>query len=671
MDSLWDAFHNPKLNDSLRVNAIYNITSRLSHADPDSALVVSELYLEFVTEKNLGKFKAGAYNVIGTCYLNKGNLDSALAYFTIALTYRQMYKDKKGEAIALNNIGIVYYQRGDYYRSLEYYQKSLTIKDSLGDKTGVASSYSNVAMIHEVDGNSDKALVYYRKSLRIRDSLQDLRGMADSYLKLGNFYMNATDYDSSEYFIRQCLYYSLAAGDKRTAANAIVNLGHVFKYKNMPDSAIAYFNRAVSMHREIRNEEGIATVHEDIGEFYLKQKDYQRAQIYCDSSFTVASTLGYIRFMWEACDCLAKAYDGLNQPAKALYYYKLADTLLDSINSVAKAKELNRKALQYEFEMNKLADSLRLQKETELKDAEHQQDLQKQTMFTAAGIAGFIVMLIIAFILFRGYRLKQSTNLELEKKNILIEEKQKAILDSITYAKRLQEAILPSIDSVNRHLPSNFIVYKPKDIVAGDFYWLEHIDGVTFIAAADCTGHGVPGALVSVVCSNALNRSVLEFGIKDPGKILDRTRELVFETFSKSDKNVYDGMDISLAAISSRELTWAGANNPLWIVRENQLLETPGDKQSIGKEENPKPFRTVSMQLQPKDKIYLFTDGFADQFGGPHGKKFKYKQLAQLLISTCNLSIQEQGNAIGKAFEDWKGNLEQIDDVCVIGIEFR
>lgn len=250
-----------------------------------------------------------------------------------------------------------------------------------------------------------------------------------------------------------------------------------------------------------------------------------------------------------------------------------------------------------------------------------------------------------------------------------VEEKQKEITDSINYAKRIQEAILPSFDFIKTHLPNSFIYYQPKDIVAGDFYWAEKVDSDFFIAAADCTGHGVPGALVSVVCCNALNRTVNEFKLTDPGKILDKTRELVLESFSKSKEDIKDGMDISLVCINGNTVKWAGANNPLWYYQNNELKELKANKQPIGKTDNPEPFTTHTIELQKGDSLYLFTDGFADQFGGPKGKKFKYKQLEDLLVASNDLSINEQHLSLKNALNSWKGNLEQVDDICIIGIK--
>ena len=288
--------------------------------------------------------------------------------------------------------------------------------------------------------------------------------------------------------------------------------------------------------------------------------------------------------------------------------------------------------------------------------------------------------------------------IQIESQKQLIEQKQKEILDSIHYAKRLQEAILPPLHFINEHVPNNFVLYQPKDVVAGDFYWAEMKDEKFFIASADSTGHGVPGAMVSVVCSNALNRTVNEFGITDTGKILDKTRELVLETFAKGNSEVKDGMDISLLCIDKKnnKAYWSGANNPLWYIDpfassvplsvtssevekstatgldsarpDIKLIEIKADKQPIGKIDNPKPFSTHEIELKSGIQFYLFTDGFADQFGGPKGKKFMYKQLENLLTSISNKPMQEQKALLEETFNQWKGDLEQVDDVCVIGV---
>lgn len=249
-----------------------------------------------------------------------------------------------------------------------------------------------------------------------------------------------------------------------------------------------------------------------------------------------------------------------------------------------------------------------------------------------------------------------------------VEKSYKEIKDSIEYAKRIQTAILPPAKLVKEYLADSFILYLPKDVVAGDFYWMEQKDGKTLFAAADCTGHGVPGAMVSVVCNNGLNRSVREYGITDPGEILNKTREIVIEEFEKSEEEVKDGMDIALCSIEDNVLKYAGANNPLWLIRNEELIEIKADKQPIGVFDHSKPYTTHTIELLTKDTFYIFSDGFADQFGGEQEKKFMKGNMKKLFLSVQHETMEKQKELIEKAFMQWKGNLEQIDDVCIIGV---
>lgn len=271
----------------------------------------------------------------------------------------------------------------------------------------------------------------------------------------------------------------------------------------------------------------------------------------------------------------------------------------------------------------------------------------------------------------------------------MVDEKNKSISDSINYAKRLQTAILPTKDDVHAYLPNGFLFFQPKDVVSGDFHWFDVKNDRIYIAVADCTGHGVPGAMVSVVCSNALNRALNEFGLTAPSQILDKTRELVIKRFEKSGEVVVDGMDISLCSFSmdKSEVIFSGANNPLWIVRSStgindetgadsileedgvRLLEFKGDKQPVGMYAKMTPFSEHKIKLQKGDCIYLSSDGFADQFGGEHGKKFKYAAFKRLLIDLNEFDMATQQEKLVKSFEEWKGDHEQVDDLCVIGLK--
>ncbi|UKN01905.1 SpoIIE family protein phosphatase [Paracrocinitomix mangrovi] len=323
-------------------------------------------------------------------------------------------------------------------------------------------------------------------------------------------------------------------------------------------------------------------------------------------------------------------------------------------------------------------------------------------------IIGFILVMIFTVYILKQYRDKQKSNhqLQSQKEEIMqknsmlesaneeitnakheIEEKSNEIFDSINYAKRIQTAILPPPSFWNKNLPESFVLYIPKDIVAGDFYWMDVIDNEVLFAAADCTGHGVPGAMVSVVCHNALNRVVHEFGMHQPAEILDEVTDLVIETFERADHEVKDGMDIALCGLTldTMQLEFAGAHNPLWLIREGNaeyeglelsmelegksLYEIKADKQPVGKFAHRTKFTYNKITVQKGDTIYLSSDGFPDQFGGDNGKKLKSKSFKKLLIELCKHDIKDQKEILEKAFYEWKGDFEQLDDVCVIGVK--
>ncbi len=290
----------------------------------------------------------------------------------------------------------------------------------------------------------------------------------------------------------------------------------------------------------------------------------------------------------------------------------------------------------------------------------------------------YLVYILMAFLLFLGIYYWRTAALRIRQKQLEdtvvertaeVEEQKKEIIDSINYARRLQQALLPSLKSIRSNLPESFVLYRPKAIVAGDFYWMHTTGDILLIAAGDCTGHGVPGALVSIVCSNALNRTVNEFGLTDTGKILDKVTDLVMENFEKSGEEINDGMDISLLSINkaSGQIQWSGANNPLWIFRGTVLEEIKADKQPVGKTEKRKPFTSHNRKLVKGETFYLITDGYADQFGKGDKKLMKSK-FKDLLAVIQGKTMDEQFDFLNNHHIEWKGKMEQTDDVTIIGI---
>ncbi len=310
--------------------------------------------------------------------------------------------------------------------------------------------------------------------------------------------------------------------------------------------------------------------------------------------------------------------------------------------------------------------------EADIEFSDFKKIVNKQYLKEAVILLVIIISLFVFFILYTRKILRD----EAEQKRLLanqkriIEYKNKDIMDSIHYALKIQRSMLPSANDFRENFKDSFIFYQSKDVVAGDFYWMEQIDGEVFIAVADCTGHGVPGAILSIICANALEKVICEMCLKDPGEILDAVREIVIKFLTKGDHEMNDGMDIALCKINYRnnELTYSGAYNPIYIVRNNEMIITEPCKQPVGRFVLQESFTSSNFKIENGDAIYLFTDGYADQFGGPKKKKFKYKQFRNLLLEHSQKGMEEQKDIIVETFNSWKGIEEQIDDVCVVGI---
>ncbi len=281
-----------------------------------------------------------------------------------------------------------------------------------------------------------------------------------------------------------------------------------------------------------------------------------------------------------------------------------------------------------------------------------------------------LVTMIIGFFLILAFFVNHLNGFiaRMNAQRNVLQKRNKEIVDNITYAKKIQKAILPEKEEVESNFKEAFIYYKPKDIVAGDFYWIEKQWDRILFAVADCTGHGVSAAMVSVVCNYGLNRSVKEYGLIKPGEILDKTREFVTQKFEHNEQSVRDGMDIALCSLKGNILEYAGAYRPLWVVRNGTIIEYKPDKQPIGVFSRQTSFTTHLVNLEEGDAIYLFSDGYIDQFGGERRKKLKTKPFQNILLAIQNKSMEEQKRILHEYLVNWKGDLEQVDDICIFGI---
>ncbi len=627
VDSLWNVWNNENRPDTIRLQAMQRICIKgYLYSKPDSAFIVANTMYDFALEKNLKVYLVSALNILGASCSIQGDNVRGIAYFTRSLKIAEEIKDYKSMINSYNNIGVIYHEQRNDEKAIEYYSLSLAISEKLNKKSGIAFALGN----------------------------------------LGNVYNELRQYDKALSAQNRCLQLTEEIGDKEGHANALHSLSVIHLDKEEYEKTLDFSKRAHNEYEKLGDLQGIANTFTFTALAYSRTGQKQKAIEHLKKALAISQESGFVGSMREISQYLYEIYKEEGKSQEALLMHELYITMRDSIANEESQRVVMQNEMQYNFDKQKALD--RKEQEKQLAISIEQGEKQKIISYSIA--VGLILVILFALFVFNRLRLtkKQKEIIELQKN--LVEEKQAEILASISYAKRLQDAILPPLTFVKEHLPESFIFYKPKDIVAGDFYWMEVINKNILIAVADCTGHGVPGAMVSVVCSNALNRAVFEFGITDPGKILDKTRELVLQTFSKSDADVKDGMDISLLSINkvSRKINWAGANSPLWYTSKSELFEIKANKQPIGKTENYSPFVTHTIQLNEGDSIFMLSDGFADQFGGDKGKKFKYKPLKEMLLQNSDLSHEKQLQQLGFVFETWKSNLEQVDDVCVIGI---
>jgi serine phosphatase RsbU (regulator of sigma subunit) len=407
-----------------------------------------------------------------------------------------------------------------------------------------------------------------------------------------------------------------------------------------------------------------------MAELYNRLSNYKLALHYGYLALHINKEIGNIEQERSSYERIAEAYANTNQFKEAYNNYVLFKNLTDSIFSAENSKRIGDLKTHYEVQ----------KKEAELKAKAEAQEVitieeEKRQRFVIYAVIGLlIIVLVFAVFMFNRFKVTQKQKEIIEKQKHLVEENQKEIIDSITYAKRIQQVLLTSEKYIGNYVKEFFVLFKPKDIVSGDFYWATYLNNKFYLATADCTGHGVPGAFMSMLGINFLNQIIIEKSGSKPDEILNNLRKEIIEALNPkgSTEKSKDGMDMSLCCFDfyANTLEYASANNGIYILRNKEVIELKADKMPVGMHtEDIKPFTYNKVQLQQGDVIYTYTDGYPDQFGGPKGKKFKYKQFTERLLKISEQSMEVQKETLSKVFDDWKGSLEQVDDVTVIGIK--
>ncbi|MEK6844713.1 MAG: tetratricopeptide repeat protein, partial [Nanoarchaeota archaeon] len=517
-----------------------------------------------------------------------------------------------------------------YEKALEYYNKSFNIMKKLNDSLGISHALNNFGAIFEEQKEHKKALKYFFNSLEIAN-------------KIKNKDQEALCYD---------------------------NIAIVYRKENNIEKAFEYYQKSLIIHKELEDKEGLATNFINICDIYLKKKNYSLALKNLKKADTLAKEINSLDLSKDIYLNFSEVYEAKDNLDSALKYYKKFSETKDSLLNSESLKQVAEIETKYQTEKKEL-ENTSLKKDNQI--IEEKNTKQKWGLFGLIGILGLGGIF--------GYSLHKSRK-KIQEKNREITEKNREITDSINYAKNIQTSILPKEEEFNKLLPENFVFYKPKDIVSGDFYWLTEKDEKIFFSACDCTGHGVPGAFIHATINAFLNSAINEKQLEKPNEIFNYVRKNIINSLKSKGENIEqkDGMDSVLCVLdkSQNTLEFACANNPLYLIRDNKITDFKEDRMPVGYSDELKPFKNNVIELKKNDMIYLFSDGYPSQFGGPKGKKFMKKNLRELLFSISQKPVNEQKEILNKTIDDWmayinpnnKKPYEQTDDLCVIGVRF-
>ncbi len=610
--------------------------------------------------------QARQYMNLGNRYADMTMLDTAGYYYELGGRMAKEAGDLEAYAGSILNAASIHFHVGRYDKYYGLSMKAYKIFKEQNNHSNVALVLSNLSsyyMMHKKFRKSRKACL---EAMELYKTLGDNNGVVQQYERLGQMQFMQKNLDSTAYYFAKAFALLQETNDLNLRAQMQENYGIMLANSGNQETAEKLYVQAYDFWKQSGNKHRMAANLQLQGVNAWKKGEFQKSIDFIEQAIDIAVEAGMAKEAMEWYGKLGVAYSDIGDYKRAYEYKNIFIRMNDSLSQLQNEQLLAEADARFQSEKKEQQIEIQ-QKELEKQEAEN----KVQSYFNVGLGVGVLLLISLAVVVFRAYGQKKKDNQFIQHQKVLVEEKNREITDSITYAQRIQEAILPSESKFEQAFKDHFLLYLPKDIVAGDFFWLEQTQDQLLFAVADCTGHGVPGAMVSVVCNNALNRSVREFGLTQPGAVLDKTRELVKEAFRKEGMSVNDGMDIALCALNPREgvLEFAGANNPLWVVSaEGDVKVVNGDKQPVGNHHKENNFTTSSIDLTEGDTLYLFSDGFVDQFGGPKGKKFKSAPFRQLLTGISNQSMTDQCSAIGKAFNRWKGDLEQIDDVCVLGV---
>lgn len=629
-------------------------------------------------------------------YLNSEN-EEALAIFKEIETeikskkFSQKQSDNHMGPI-YSTMGNIFDQKTEYGKALEYYTKALVIEKALGNLQNHGANLGSIANIYEKTNDLDEAIEYHEKAIEVKKKLNSPYSLGLSYYNLAIVYKKKESYQKSIDLLYKSKGYAEEANDLIGVALCSHTLGNIYidihlnsteptenkinldkiklSKKQLLEKAYQSELEAIEILESINEKHYIPHVYLGMGTVLGNQKKYNEAEAYYKKAYEKSKDKDIV--------AEKKAFLGLyevNKRAKkfesALNWHEKYIKINDSINSKEKQKEIGKRQAELTFIKTKEIADLKHKTEIEKLNlvnekkeiiAKNEQRKQQYIIWTIA--IGFLLIGLFLIIVIRRWRISKRQNEVIEKQKEFIEKEKQATEDSINYAKNIQKAAFPTINEVKQVIPNNFILFKPKDIVSGDFYWASTLGNKKIIALADCTGHGVPGAFMTLISLSILNQIIAE-GISSTKEILEQLHFRLQKRLSKTSKH---GLDIAICLIENEKLTFSGVHIPIYHVRNGNLVEIKGQKFQLGSNDSTV-FQQHEIITQPNDLFYISTDGFPDQKGGVKGKKYYYPTLRNKLLSIGNLKLEEQEKELAIEFENWKGKQEQFDDVSIIGFK--
>jgi serine phosphatase RsbU (regulator of sigma subunit) len=621
-------------------------------------------------ELGMTRSEIGCYINTGQIYTAMGKFQKARTAITKGLQLNQEINDKLIMQGGYISLGTIYSVEGNYAAAIDNYLKALKIAEERNDIVVAACANNNIGDIFYAQNRWDQALSYYKKALVYSETIKETRMAGSIYTGIGNVYWKKKQYAQALTYHFKDLRLKTDDDDKQGIAGACSQIGFDYLSLHELQKALSYQLKSYNLFRQIKYKKGLIDASGGIGKIYEEKEEYPKALIYYNEMLETTKELDYREGVRDAYENLASVYRKLHIYDKSLLYTELFHQEKDSLLNKDNFKQIAELNTRYETD-KKEKEILLLTKDQQL----NEKIIKQQQLFRWALIGGLLLLTISIASIYRRYRFKQKANEILKEQKEEIQHKNNLITDSIDYAQTIQEAVLPSAQEVQRLFPRSFILYKPKAVVSGDFYWTGEMNNRLICAVADCTGHGVPGAFMSLLGFNMLENAVKFTGTAIPASILDALEQEITTRLPGNNPGELSkhGMDMSLISIDKQSncLEFAGAHHNLCIVRNGQLIEFKADKIGLGGNKKNTSFTNQSIALEKGDMIYLFTDGFQDQKGGVCNKKFYYPTFKELLVSISNLTPNEQKLKLDSAHINWMGERkDQTDDILIMGIKW-